>query len=339
MGCQCNKHTEDDKNKEMDREEEMKNYLEEKNKENTSINIDNKKSMLESSYSIRPYDLINKDKLENQLKSVNENNNQIFKSKKNVLNERNFNDNNYNDNNDNNYNNNNNNNNNYDKITNDDNNNNNYNNNNINYNSNDNLNIDNENINKNNYNSNNNNNENNYKSTVFRILNQVREDPSSFIPVIKDNMQYIIEETIRGGEDFESKKIIFKKKLKVALYKGIPAFNEAIETLKNITPIEPFIYKKELEVPLPKTEEEISDNTYFKRKINEMKEKGINIKIFFKDLIKDGEISALLMIIDDSQQNPGIKRECILNPNFKYIGISHVTIGKKFVAYITFSKD
>jgi hypothetical protein len=306
----------------------MKNYLEEKNKENTSMNNEIKKSMLESSYSNRPYDLINKDNLENQLKSVNENNNQILKSKKKVLNERNSNDNNINNNM-----------NNYDKITNDDINNNNYN-------SNDNLNIDNENNNQNNYNNNynnnndnNNNNLNDYKSTVFRILNQVREDPSSFIPVIKDNMQYIIEETLRGGENYEKKKIIFKKKLKVALYKGIPAFNEAIETLKKTTPIEPFIYRKELEVPLPKTEEEISDNTYFKRKINEMKENGININIFFKDLIKDGEISALLMIIDDSQKTPGIKRECILNPNFKYIGISHVKIGKQFVAYITFSKE
>ena len=60
---------------------------------------------------------------------------------------------------------------------------------------------------------------------------------------------------------------------------------------------------------------------------------------FFKDLIKDWEISALLMIVDDSPKNSGIKRECILNPNYKYIGISNIKIGKQFVAYITFSKE
>ena len=63
-----------------------------------------------------------------------------------------------------------------------------------------------------------------------------------------------------------------------------------------------------------------------------------NVDVFFKDLIKIPEVSALLMIVDDSTKSPGKKRQAVLNPNYKYIGISSKFIGKTFVAYFTFSK-
>lgn len=63
-----------------------------------------------------------------------------------------------------------------------------------------------------------------------------------------------------------------------------------------------------------------------------------NIDVFFKDLIKIPEVSALLMIVDDSQKNPGRKRNAVLNKDFKYIGINSKFIGKTFIAYFTFSK-
>ena len=329
MGCVCNKNTENETKNEMDRVEEMKNYFEEKNKKEISNNIDddNKKEIFESSYTNQPDDLINKNNLENQFNSMNENNEkQILKSKKKVLNDNNDNFYNTDKNNEkylsNNFNNdeeNNNLNNNENQMYNND----------INSNP---LNLENS---KNDYSI-------NYKQTVFDILNQVRENPSSYVPVIKDNFQYIFEEKKAGsldGEIYNTKKVVFKKKLKVALFRGLPAFNETIDILQNLSPIPPFIYKKELEVPLPKNEEELNDKTYFRSQINEMKNNGIKIDVFFKDLIKDGEISALLMIVDDSPKNSGIKRECILNPNYKYIGISNIKIGKQFVAYITFSKE
>ena len=329
MGCVCNKNTENETKNEMDRVEEMKNYFEEKNKKEISNNIDddNKKEIFESSYTNQPDDLINKNNLENQFNSMNENNEkQILKSKKKVLNDNNDNYYNPDKNNEkylsNNFNNdeeNNNLNNNENQMYNND----------INSNP---LNLENS---KNDYSI-------NYKQTVFDILNQVRENPSSYVPVIKDNFQYIFEETKTNSIDNENKnakKIIFKKKLKVALFRGLPAFNETIDILQNSQPIQPFIYKKELEVPLPKNQDELNDKTFFKSKIEQMKNNGIKIDVFFKDLIKDGEISALLMIVDDGIKNPGIKRQCILNPEYKYIGISNVKIGKQFVAYITFSKE
>ena len=45
MGCVCNKNTENETKNEMDRNEEMKNYFEEKNKKETTNNIDDDKKI------------------------------------------------------------------------------------------------------------------------------------------------------------------------------------------------------------------------------------------------------------------------------------------------------
>ena len=44
--------------------------------------------------------------------------------------------------------------------------------------------------------------------------------------------------------------------------------------------------------------------------------------MYFKDSIRIPEISVLLMLVDDSAKNPRRKREALLNPKYKFIGIS-----------------
>ena len=63
-----------------------------------------------------------------------------------------------------------------------------------------------------------------------------------------------------------------------------------------------------------------------------------NLNVFYKDLIKDPEVSALLMIVDDNARNAGKKREAVLNREYKYIGISSRFYKKSFVAFLSFSK-
>ncbi len=55
-------------------------------------------------------------------------------------------------------------------------------------------------------------------------------------------------------------------------------------------------------------------------------------------MIKNPEIAVLLLIVDDSINNPGAKRNAILNPNFRKIGINSKFIGSTFVSYFSFSK-
>ena len=60
---------------------------------------------------------------------------------------------------------------------------------------------------------------------------------------------------------------------------------------------------------------------FFREKVLEKKNKS-GILAYFKDSICIPEISVLLMMVDDSVKNPRKKRETLLNPNYKYIGIS-----------------
>ena len=173
-----------------------------------------------------------------------------------------------------------------------------------------------------------------YPEKMLELINKIREDPLSYSNVIEDSIKNIIE----NQDDDETKpKIIYKKKVKVALSRGEPAFREAVEKLRNMESLPPLELKNEICVPLPNNEDEIRDSSYLKGQIKILRE-TTNIDVYFKDLIKLPEVSALLMIVDDGEKNPGRKRNAILNKDFKYIGINSKFIGKTFIAYFTFSK-
>ena len=174
-----------------------------------------------------------------------------------------------------------------------------------------------------------------YPEKMLDIINRIREDPTSYADLIEDSTKYIINE--RDKEDETKNKIIFKKKVKVALTRGEVAFREAAEILRNMRPLPPLELNGNINIPLPETEEEIKDPQFLKEQVKLLRE-TTNIDIFYKDLIKIPEVSALLMVVDDSVKNPGRKRHAILNKDFKFIGINCHFIGKKFVAYFAFSK-
>jgi len=174
-----------------------------------------------------------------------------------------------------------------------------------------------------------------YPERMLELINKIREDPASYADIIEDSIQNIIE----NQEDNEGKpKIIYKKKVKVALTRGEPAFREAAEILRNMESLPPLEFKNDICVPLPDNENDIKDPSYLREQVNILRE-TTNIDVFFKDLIKLPDVSALLMIVDDGEKNAGRKRNAVLNKNFKYIGINSKFIGKTFIAYFTFSKE
>ena len=174
----------------------------------------------------------------------------------------------------------------------------------------------------------------NYPQKMLELINKIRENPVSYADIIEDSILNILED--QNEEDENKPKIIYKKKVKVALTKGEPAFREVAEKLRNLSSLPPLEFKSDICVPLPDTEEEIRNPSYLKERVNALR-KSEKIDVFFKDLIKIPEVSALLMIVDDSAKNPGKKRQAVLNKNFKYIGISSKFVGKTFIAYFTFS--
>ena len=174
-----------------------------------------------------------------------------------------------------------------------------------------------------------------YPEKMLNLINIIRADPVAYADIIEDSIQNITEEQDRNDES--KTRIIYKKKVKVALNRGEIAFKDAAEELRNMEPLPPLELISDICVPLPEEEAEIKDSSYLREQVKLLREKT-NIDVFFKDLIKIPEVSALLMIVDDSEKNPGKKRQAVLNKDFKYIGISSKFIGKTFIAYFAFSK-
>ena len=172
-----------------------------------------------------------------------------------------------------------------------------------------------------------------YPLEMLTRINQLRQDPSSIIPDIETGMKYITRITKVNGVE----KLIFNQQIKVALNRGEDAFIEAINDLKAREPLSPLEFKKSLCLPMPNTEEEMKDKELLKKLVIELKTKE-NVDNGWKDLISVPDISFLLMVVGDSGKKANMKRNDLLNPEYKYIGISSTNIGKHFLAYFMFSK-
>jgi hypothetical protein len=166
----------------------------------------------------------------------------------------------------------------------------------------------------------------NYSKYLLDQINTIRADPQSFIGVIEDSKAQICKD--------KKGRLIFNGKVKIALTEGEPAFNECIEYLKNLEPMEPLEFDPYLTIQPPKSEQEIKDKNDIHKKVDDMINSGVYIGSYWKDFIKDPEISFLLMIVDDNGIKSGRKRNDILNPSMKYIGISSAEIKRNFVSYI-----
>ena len=152
-----------------------------------------------------------------------------------------------------------------------------------------------------------------YVKKVFYLINKIRTSPSEFITVIEQAEKYI--------KEINGRKIFVNSGLKIALNEGKIMFKDCMDYLKTLEPMNELIFCDEIVLECPTEENKIKDVNFFKEKLLEKKDK-YGIIAYFKDSICIPEISVLLMLVDDSVKNPKKKREALLNPNFKYIGIS-----------------
>ena len=169
-----------------------------------------------------------------------------------------------------------------------------------------------------------------FSKYLFEQINKIRKNPKSFIPIIEESKNNI---TIDKND-----RLIYKSKVKVALTKGKPAFDEAISFLENTESMDELIFNSKMCIPVPTNEKDIKDKHYFKDKVDEIINNNIIINTYWRDIIKDPETCFILMIVDDTGIKSGMKRNDLLDPKKKYIGISSVMIGKSFVCYMTLSE-
>jgi len=170
----------------------------------------------------------------------------------------------------------------------------------------------------------------NYSKYMLDEINKIRADPQSFIGIIED-----AKDNIKN----KNGKIFYNGKVKIALSKGESAFNDAINYLRNTKPMEKLKYSKLMTVKPPVNERNINDKRYIGNKVKIMLKNGIKIKSYWRDIINDPEISFLLMIVDDNGLKSGMRRNDILDPDMKYIGISSVQVNHSFSCYITLGSE
>ena len=172
----------------------------------------------------------------------------------------------------------------------------------------------------------------NYSKYIYEQINRIRIDPQSFIGVIEDAKANIIKNKVGKYRGY-----VYNSKIKIALVDGEPAFDDAIEFLKNTEAMEILEFCPQILIPPPQSYSEIKDTGDLKEKVENLLDEGTYVKSYWRDIIKDPEIAFLMMIVDDNGTRSGMRRRDILNPKMKYIGISSAEIKGKFVCYITLS--
>lgn len=183
---------------------------------------------------------------------------------------------------------------------------------------------------------------NQYNKRVFDLINKIRVNPSNYSKIVIDNIKNISIENYKelnqnNGLEELKQIIVFKKKVKVKLFRGKECFIEAAKILETIQPMPLLKYNKDIIIPLPNSEEEIKNNKNANNKISQFMINS-NINVYFKENIKNPEIAVLLMIVDDNEYSNGKKRKSLLNKDFKYIGIDSKFYGNNFIANFSFSK-
>lgn len=175
---------------------------------------------------------------------------------------------------------------------------------------------------------------NNYPSSdsfaneLLTQLNRIRANPKAYADTIEDSICYI---------QADRNKLIYNNGVKVRLTRGKDAFIEASQALKLIKPAGPLTYKQEMCIPVPATKQEMEDKKYLINQIGMLSEK-CNIDSFWNYQVGIPETSLLLMIVSDTKAASGKKRNDLLSPTYKYIGISSVQFDKFFNSYLTFSQ-
>jgi hypothetical protein len=111
--------------------------------------------------------------------------------------------------------------------------------------------------------------------------------------------------------------------------------------MADLPPCDVLEFREDLVIPLPENPKEWKDNKkiaeLFGNKKKEVADKYRDCNFILDLEISNPEISLILQIIDD---NPfqGKRRENLLNPNNKYIGISCAKVKTKFCCYIVTAK-
>ena len=132
---------------------------------------------------------------------------------------------------------------------------------------------------------------------------------------IESAMDKIVLKKIKKNDGTEEERYIFASKVKVALYRGRPAFEEAIDFLRNQEQVAPLFFDESICVKVPENEEDIKDKEYMIKKVEEINAKEVTVLAYWRDIVKDPETSFMMMLVDDNAKGTMRKLD-IFNKEF-----------------------
>lgn len=171
---------------------------------------------------------------------------------------------------------------------------------------------------------------------MIKFINLVRTKPVDFAKIIKDHIPYIQENTRKHKK---SNFYIQKPNIcKIGLIKGPVAFEEAAERLILGDLLEPLEYREDLCMQISSEREDWTNKVYLDHYLQD-KAEYLNYSFFAFHFDLDCVCpltSTVLQVVDDNCFHFQ-RRDNILNPEYKYIGVTNKKIGNSFCVYISFA--
>lgn len=183
-----------------------------------------------------------------------------------------------------------------------------------------------------------------FKTDILNEFNSLRSNPCAYTSKVQSHMQYIF---LKPNPDVRNVSIYYDNfnYPKINLLQGEPAFKNCIDILEQTQPMQPLTLVDEIAIKVPEQVSEMNDKNriieLIRRKKNELNElnKYRHFGFHYDNGSIDAEVSTLLQVVDDNNSN-GQRRANIINPHFKYLGVSvgKVKPGRHFV-YLSFASD
>lgn len=159
-----------------------------------------------------------------------------------------------------------------------------------------------------------------------------------FAKVIIDQLPFIIQ---NSNASKKGNFLMLKEQVcRVGLLRGKEAFIEIAEALAMLDALEPLQYREEINLQISNEIEDWVSQEFLE---SYLQDKFTNLSYseysFHFDLgVVDPLTSVVLQIVDDNFFSLQ-RRKNILNPKFKYVGITSKKINNNFCVYLTFSTD
>lgn len=183
---------------------------------------------------------------------------------------------------------------------------------------------------------------NSYENKIIELFNLSRSRPLVYCKHIDYAITLITT-------NFEGQLVLGKEDTnKIGLREGISKFNECKRFILQIENISDLVIDNNLCLEIPEDSSQWLDHEYIKKQIIEKQNELININktntnskysvfgFHFDYGMSDPVLSSVLQLVDDNNCE-NRRRYNILNPDYKAVGITYRSVGKKFCSYFFFA--